>query len=164
MAKQKGGTEVERRREQFILAYAVTGNATAAAVAAGYSPKTAKTQGSFLLTNPEFAIRARDARETHLADQQAAFERQTALLRSAGDQAILTLQNVAANARSEMARVQAAVAILDRAGHKPIEKVDSTNHHTFAPPDPDEVDARIDKLFGPGRTLPSASGDSKPTH
>lgn len=162
----KPTTELERRREQFVLAYAVTGNATAAAVAAGYSPRSAKEQGVRMMADAAFATRAREARELHMADQQAAFDRQSAQLRSAADQAILSLLGAAKGAKSEMARVQAAVAILDRAGHKPIERVESKTEHTFPNSDAiaDEVDSRLDRLFAPRGAGAGASGDSSSTH
>lgn len=169
MAKERsktGSTEAARRREQFVLAYAATGNATAAAVAAGYAPNSARQQGAYLMSDPALATRAREAREQFVADQAAAFERQTASLRSAADQAILSLVEAAKSAKSEMARVQAAVAILDRAGHKPIERVEAKNEHTF--PDSqavaDEVDSRLDRIIGAVPTGGDSSGDSSTTH
>ncbi len=47
----KGG--VRQRRTRFIKEYLIDQNATRAAKAAGYSEKTARTQGSVLLTNPD---------------------------------------------------------------------------------------------------------------
>jgi phage terminase small subunit len=41
-----------QRREKFVDHYLSSGNATAAAIAAGYSPASARVQGSQLLTNP----------------------------------------------------------------------------------------------------------------
>ncbi len=76
-------------------------------------------------------------REARAKEQEDDFARQQAALRGAADGAIKTLQEVAAAAprgqdgkadRSyylgAMARVQAAIAILDRAGHKPVERVE----------------------------------------
>ena len=50
------------KQQAFVEAYA--GNATAAALAAGYSEKTARSQGQRLLTNDDIqdAIKAREAR------------------------------------------------------------------------------------------------------
>lgn len=45
------------RRERFCQEYVVDLNATQAATRAGYSRKTAKQQGSVLLTNPEVQAR-----------------------------------------------------------------------------------------------------------
>ena len=38
------------KREKFCIEYAASGNATQSAIAAGYSPKTARSQGQRLLT------------------------------------------------------------------------------------------------------------------
>ena len=159
-----GTKEVERRHEQFILAYSVTGNAAAAAIAAGYSPKGARTEGSRLLAHPDVATRAREARDLYETNKRAAFDRQTETLRSAADQAILALVGVLTAAKSEMARVQAAIAVLDRAGHKPVERVESHNEHVFNPGDADEVDSRLDRIFSARTAGESPDGDSGSTH
>lgn len=44
------------RRQQFVIAYAETGNASEAARRAGYSEKTAYSQGEQLLRIPEIQI------------------------------------------------------------------------------------------------------------
>ena len=44
---------MNERQQRFADAYLVSANATAAAVEAGYSPKTAYSQGSRLLRHPE---------------------------------------------------------------------------------------------------------------
>jgi phage terminase small subunit len=44
--------ELTEREKRFILAYVKEPNGTKAAIAAGYSPKTAKVQASRLLTRP----------------------------------------------------------------------------------------------------------------
>lgn len=134
-----GKAEVARKHELFVRAYSETGDATAAAIAAGYSPKTARQIGSELLTKPDLALRAREMRDTKVQEQAAQFERQQRALRDEADNAIKTLAQVAqaaprdddgkadrAHHSGAMARVQAAVAILDRAGHKPVERVEQT--------------------------------------
>ncbi len=76
-------------------------------------------------------------REARAKEQQDDFARQQAALKGAADGAIKTLREVAAAAPRDdegkadrsyylgaMARVQAAVAILDRAGHRPVERVE----------------------------------------
>lgn len=45
------------RRERFCYEYAASGNATKAAEAAGYSPRTARSQGQRLLTNDDIKAR-----------------------------------------------------------------------------------------------------------
>lgn len=48
------------RQERFCLEYAASGNATKAAIAAGYSPKTARVQGNRLLTKADIQRRLRE--------------------------------------------------------------------------------------------------------
>jgi len=79
---KKSGLTVRQRK--FVEAY--QGNATEAAIAAGYSAKTAKAQGSRLLTNVDVAKaiekRAeRDAKPT-IASREERQERLTAIMRS----------------------------------------------------------------------------------
>ena len=118
--------EVARRRELFITAYASSGNASAAAVAAGYSPKGSEVRGAELLANRNVGPRAREAREQHVQRTQDAFARQQRALCEAADGAIGTLVQVAANPprTGAQAMVLAAVAILDRAGHQPVQRID----------------------------------------
>ena len=135
--KSTSAREVAYRHDLFVNAYAEHGDAAAAAIAAGYSPKRADIQGGRLLRHAAIGPRARFAREQRAKATQDAFQRQQQALREAADGAIATLNEVAKAApRSDdgkvdrsyhlgaIARVQAAVAILDRAGHKPIERID----------------------------------------
>ena len=48
------------RQEKFCREYAACGNATTAAEKAGYSPKTARTIGSRLLTNVDICKRIQE--------------------------------------------------------------------------------------------------------
>ncbi|HET7561704.1 MAG TPA: terminase small subunit [Rhodanobacteraceae bacterium] len=124
-------SEVIARREAFIAAFAQTGNATTAAIAAGFSENGATVQGERLLRDADLARRARDGREAFLQQTREDFEQQQALLRAESFKAIQALAQVAAGKMPEegnsrvgaQARVLAAVAILDRAGHKPIERI-----------------------------------------
>lgn len=50
--KQRSQSEVRARYDKFAEVYAQTGNGTKAAIAAGYSPKTATVQASQLLRRP----------------------------------------------------------------------------------------------------------------
>jgi phage terminase small subunit len=63
------------RREAFIRHYAETGNATKAAILAGYSEKSAAAAGSRLLTSPEIkgAIDNALLRQAELSDISATF-------------------------------------------------------------------------------------------
>lgn len=124
-------SEVLERRNTFVAAFAQTGNATAAAIAAGYSESTAHTHGDRFLRDGETGRRAREARDAFLKQTRADFEQQQAMLRNESFDAIKALAEVAQGKMPEggntrvgaQARVLAAVAILDRAGHKPIERV-----------------------------------------
>ncbi len=151
--------EVAARHERFALAYAEHGDAAAAAVAAGYSPKSAVRQGCDLLMHPVIGPRARALREERRAEQNDAFKRQQAALKAAADDAIGTLRDVAARPApgpegadqkavrayyiGAMARVQAAIAILDRAGHKPVERIEADVTDRRANELPDEVLERL---------------------
>lgn len=55
---------VTPKQEKFLKEYLIDGNATQAAIRAGYSPKTAKEQGSRLLTNVDIKKRLRELRAT----------------------------------------------------------------------------------------------------
>ena len=118
--------EVEHRRDLFIRAFAETGNSTSAAIAAGLAEKNADVTGDRLLREPATGARAREARQQHVQHTQDAFSRQQAALCAAADDAIRTLVRVAANPPrvGAQAMVLAAVAILDRAGHKPVERIE----------------------------------------
>lgn len=71
------------KQQAFVDAYA--GNATAAAMAAGYSPKTARSQGQRLLTNDDIkdAIKARETQRIApaIATRQERQEFWTSVLR-----------------------------------------------------------------------------------
>lgn len=72
------------KQQAFVEAYA--GNATAAALAAGYSEKTARSQGQRLLTNDDIqdAIKAREAQRLAptIATRQERQEFWTSVLRN----------------------------------------------------------------------------------
>ena len=118
--------EVEHRRDLFIRAFAETGNSTSAAIAAGFAEKNADVTGDRLLREPATGARAREARQQYVQHTQDAFSRQQAALCAAADDAIRVLVEIAACAPrvGALARVQAAVAILDRSGHKPVERIE----------------------------------------
>ena len=118
--------EVQHRRQLFVAAFAETGNASAAAVAAGYSERSAGTMGDRLMHEAGTAARAREARRQYVESSMSDFQRQQAALCAAADDAIRVLVEISAAAPrvGALARVQAAVAILDRAGHKPIERIE----------------------------------------
>ena len=144
--KGKGAAtaEAKRRVEAFIAAYARTGNATQAAVEAGYSAKSAKQQGSRLMTDAAICARSAEARSAYLAEQEDDKKRQRKMLVDAADDAIRALRSVVQGsvARGAVAMVSAATAILDRAGHKPVDesKVDhSSKDGTMTPKAPTQI-------------------------
>lgn len=51
------------RKERFCLEYAASGNATQAAIAAGYSAQTARSQGNRLLTNVDIKARIEELQQ-----------------------------------------------------------------------------------------------------
>ena len=128
-----GKAEIARRVELFVSAYAQHGDATAAAIAAGYSERGAAVQGAKFLTDPKIASRAREARDAVVNAQKDTFQRQQDALKAACDGAITALIDLTHGNLPEgdmgrgkvgaQALVLAATAILDRAGHKPIERV-----------------------------------------
>lgn len=79
-----------------------------------------------MMHEAETGLRARKAREQHVHATQDAFRRQQQALRDAADGAIKALIEIAEMPprAGAQARVLAAVAILDRAGHKPVERIE----------------------------------------
>lgn len=128
-----GKAEIARRVGLFVSAYAQHGDATAAAIAAGYSERGAAVHGAKFLTDPKIASRAREARDAVVNAQKDTFQRQQDALKAACDGAITALIDLTHGKLPEgdlgrgkvgaQALVLAATAILDRAGHKPIERV-----------------------------------------
>tara|TARA_R100001530_G_C4252203_1_gene138139 strand:- start:221 stop:589 length:369 start_codon:yes stop_codon:yes gene_type:complete len=98
------------KQDKFIETYVLTGNATKAAVVAGYSEKTAKVKGSQLKSQLQSEIQ----KETQkiLADKIPS--------------SIKWLTDLAESAESESVRLGAIKDILDRAGLKPIDKIETT--------------------------------------
>ena len=76
--------KLNAKRQAFVEAYA--GNATAAALAAGYSERSARSQGQRLLTNDDIqdAIKAREAKRLAptIASRQERQEFWTSVLRN----------------------------------------------------------------------------------
>ena len=73
------------RQIQFCLAYAGSGNATQSAIEAGYSEKTAKSQGQRLLTNVDVQNYLKELKEqnasTKIADAREMQEVLTSIIR-----------------------------------------------------------------------------------
>ena len=68
------------RQRKFCEHYAGSGNATAAAQNAGYSPRTAYAQGARLLRNPEIVNYIRDLQERAQAERLADVDESRAFL------------------------------------------------------------------------------------
>ena len=94
----------------FIQEYVRSGNATKSAIYAGYSEKTAKAQGHQLKN--KLSEQIKDATYKALQDKIP--------------QALKWVTDLAENAESESVRLGAVKDILDRAGMKPVEKIETT--------------------------------------
>jgi hypothetical protein len=111
------GDGLTLRQEKFAVEYARTGNAYQAALSAGYGPSYAKASSYKMLDNVGIRARVESEQAAMLAEQRA---RLSAMANAALDALAATLGNAAPGS---MARVRAAEIILDRAGHKPVERV-----------------------------------------
>ena len=98
------------KQDLFIQEYVRSGNATKSAIYAGYSEKTAKAQGHQLKNKLNEQIK--DATYKALQDKIP--------------QALKWVTDLAENAESESVRLGAVKDILDRAGMKPVEKIETT--------------------------------------
>ena len=98
------------KQDRFIETYVLTGNATKAAIAAGYSEKTAKSKGYQLKNQLQSEIQ----KEVHkaIADKIPS--------------SLMWLTELAEKAESESVRLGAIKDLLDRAGLKPVDKVETT--------------------------------------
>ena len=98
------------KQDLFIQEYVRSGNATKSAIHAGYSEKTAKAQGHQLKN--KLSEQIKDATYKALQDKIP--------------QALKWVTDLAENAESESVRLGAVKDILDRAGMKPVEKIETT--------------------------------------
>ena len=127
--------ELNIRQERFCILYAQTGNAKDAYIGAGYSPKGAEPSAVQLLRNPNVSSRVEfekqkinERLDSKLLDMLEKQRRQFILDSELAQDA---LRDVVKNAASNSpARVQAALGILDRAGHNPMMQIEAnvTNH------------------------------------
>ena len=128
-------SELNIRQERFCILYAQLGNAKQAYIEAGYSPKGAQPSAEALLSKPLVSSRVEaekqkinDRLDSQLLDMLENQRRQFIL---DSDLAQNALRDVVINAASNSpARVQAALGILDRAGHNPMVQFEAnvTNH------------------------------------
>ncbi len=109
------------KRQRFVEEYVVDGNATAAARRAGYSARTAKQQGSRLLTyvdvQAEIATLERAQQQADVVDRAYV---------------IAGLRELAESAESESARVR-ALELLGKTMRLFVEKVETV--HTYDVPE-----------------------------
>ena len=114
---------------QFVEFFCLTGNATKSATMAGYSEKTAYVKGC--------QLKKQFAREIAEQTQQ--------MIVDCIPGALSQLKNLAESAQSESVRLGAVKDILDRAGLKPVEKVEQTNIEAQST---EELKRELDLLMG----------------
>ena len=115
------------KQDKFIESYVLTGNATRSAIAAGYSEKTAKVKG--------YQLKNQLHNEIQKEVQKAILDKIPASLK--------WLSDLAEGAESESVRLGAIKDILDRAGLKPVEKVETT---TIDQMSADEIKKELESL------------------
>ena len=101
------------KQEAFIESYCQTGNATKAAIQAGYSQATSKQQGHVL--------KNKFAKEIE--------QRIKKMVQDAVPAAVSQISILAQTATSEQVRLNAAKDILDRAGLKPADRIEQRISH-----------------------------------
>jgi DNA-binding helix-hairpin-helix protein with protein kinase domain len=132
--------ELTQRQKVFCEHYIESGNGTEAAKAAGYSEKSVKQMASENLSKPNIRAYIEELNERRYRETQQIFKRYAVT-------AFETLVDIAENGRVEVARVNAANSILDRAGYKPVEhsvvKADVTQHSEINEIPADKQEAAI---------------------
>ena len=106
-----GRWAMTERQEKFVEYYSLTGNASKAAVEAGYSQKTSKQKG--------YELKKLLSNEIHIQTQK--------ILQDKIPASIHWLTELAQTAESESVRLGAIKDLLDRAGLKPVERIEQTN-------------------------------------
>ena len=115
------------KHRKFIDTYALSGDSTQAAIDAGYSEKAARQTGYKLRTRYEDEIT----------------QRVRTILPQIISENLGIVQTLAREGQSESVRLNAANTLLDRAGLKPVERIEtSTSDRT-----PEERKQRIDALL-----------------
>ena len=124
------------KQEAFVEEYCKSGNAAQSAIKAGYSEKVAKQKGYLLKEQFAWEIE----------------EKTKKMLQDCVPGALAQLQNLSSTAISEAVRLGAVKDILDRAGYKPVERVDQTISH--AEKSNDELMRELQALTGSTETIP----------
>ena len=101
------------KQEAFIEAFCLTGNAAKAAEMAGYSPKAAKQKG--------YALRKQFTHEIS--------EKTREMMRDAVPGVLAKLHELIEESSSDAVKLGAIKDFLDRAGLKPVEKVEQQVSH-----------------------------------
>ena len=114
------------QQEKFIDCYVASGNATKSAIAAGYSENGAGRRGYELKNRYQAEIDKRTRAE----------------IKSLVPEALRQLKSLALQSESEQVRFSATRDILDRAGLKPTEKVETVNVEKSA----DEMRRELEEL------------------
>ena len=115
------------KHRKFIDTYVLSGNATQSAIEAGYSVNAAKQTGYKLKSLYEDAI----AERVRTILPQIIYEN------------LGIVQALAREGQSESVRLNAANTLLDRAGLKPVERIETTTSTRT----PEERSQRIDALL-----------------
>ena len=118
------------KQETFIEEYCLTGNAAKSAIKAGYSAKIAKQRG--------YKLKEQFSREIE--------ERSKKMLRDCVPGALAQLKNLSDSAISEAVKLGAIKDILDRAGYKPVERIDQIISH--ADKSTKELERELEELIG----------------
>lgn len=106
----------------FCDFYLDLSNGTQSAIKAGYSKDSAYSQASRLLKNDKIKAYLDERRK----ERQEAV---TSALSKYAEDAVKELYDLMMNAESESVKMQAIKDVLDRAGHKPVDKVDNRTEH-----------------------------------
>lgn len=97
------------KQKKFCLEYAESGNATQAAIKAGYSKKTARTMGSALLTNidikNELERLSEEYRSRKIMDISEMQERLTAIIRDEAEEEVFVMEGSEAIKRTKHASI-----------------------------------------------------------
>lgn len=113
---------IKIKQLRFVRHYLEIGNATEAAIRAGYNENSAGQVAYRLLQKKHIQDLILEQEDEYFGEQKRRFARLANLAQDA-------LEQVTTEGKG-MARVIAANSILDRAGHKPVDKIESTVNAT----------------------------------
>lgn len=109
----------------FVTEFIRCNNATKAAIAAGYSEKTAYSQGSRLLKDVEVQRYLNKTEQNLNRDLREMFVEEA-------KRAFVTMIDLMKTSQQDNVRYSAAKDILDRAGYKPVEKIAAdVTHYSY---------------------------------